>query len=107
MTHEQIDKRSMAMALAVVELVDGDPGRSGLVRARATCERWLREYGPDPNVAEWHGILKREWSEIRRVLLDPSEEGTRLRQNSPFAGVLPPRQRWDIYRRFRDGQTAA
>ena len=81
------------MARAVAESIDRDPERLGLARARATCERWLREYGPDPNVEEW-------------TLLDESERGARLRQNSPFAGVLPPRQRWDIYRKFRDDSTA-
>ena len=107
MTHQQIDMRSLAMAQAIADLIDRDPERRGLVHARTTCERWLREYGADPNVEEWVTILARPWDEVRGVLLDTSEEGVRLRQNSPFAGVLPPRQRWEIYRRFRDGQTAA
>jgi len=94
------------MARAVAESIDRDPERLGLARARTTCERWLREYGPDPNVEEWRGIISRSWEEIRRTLLDESERGARLRQNSPFAGVLPPRQRWDIYRKFRDDSTA-
>lgn len=97
----------MAMAEAIVDLIDGDPERRGLERARTTCNRWLQEYGSDPNVEEWQDILVRPWSEIREVLLDTSDEGTRLRQNSPFAGVLPPKQRWAIYRKFRDEQTAA
>lgn len=107
MTHREIDQRSLAMARAIVEIVDHDPERRGLQRARDTCQRWLRQYGPDPNVEEWQHLLGRPWDDIRRVLLDPSEEGKRRRQNSPFAGVLPPRQRWDIYRRFRDDPTAA
>ncbi len=67
----------------------------GLSHARETCRRWLRDYGPDPNVEEWSRILERPWLQIKSILLDDSEEGKRLRQNSPFAGVLPPRQRWD------------
>jgi len=107
MTHDLIDKRSLVMAQAIVALIDADPQRRGLGRARATCSRWLQQYGPDPNVGEWQAILQRPWGEIRSVLLDKSEEGKRLRQNSPFAGVLPPRQRWDIYREFRDDPQAA
>ena len=107
MTHDEIDRRSLAMAKAIVELIDNDDERKGLSHARGTCRRWLTEFGPDPNVEEWSRILERSWSEIRQVLLDESEEGKRLRQNSPFAGVLPPRQRWDIYRRFRDEPHAA
>ena len=107
MTHQQIDMRSLAMAEAIVELIDTDPERLGLDHARKTCGRWLQEYGTDPNVEEWLHILSRPWEEIRRVLLDKSNEGARLRQNSPFAGVLPTRKRLAIYRKFRDEQTAA
>jgi len=90
------------MARAVVELIDGDPRRDGLQHARVTCERWQRTHGPDRNIDEWAAILIRPWAEIREIFLDESEEARRLRQNSPFAGVLPPRKRWEIYRRFRD-----
>ncbi len=95
------------MAQAVVELIDKDQERRGLGRARNTCRRWLEEYGSDPNVEEWQDILTRPWLEIRDILVDISDEGARLRQNSPFAGVLPPKQRWAIYRKFRDEPTAA
>jgi hypothetical protein len=43
-------------------------------------------------------ILQGSWPEIRSVLLDESEEGKRLRQNSPFCGILTPVERWAIYR---------
>ena len=99
--------RSLAMAKAIVELIDKDPEHRGLIRARNTCWRWLEEYGADPNVEEWQDILTRPWSEIRDILVSVSDEGARLRQNSPFAGVLPPKQRWAIYRKFRDESTTA
>lgn len=102
MQHEQIDQRSLAMARAIAEAIDNDPAQSGLRHARATCARWLQDYGPDRNVQEWEVILAQPWPEVRRVLLEDTEEGRRHRQNSPFAGVLPPRERWDIYRKFRD-----
>jgi hypothetical protein len=101
-THTQIDQRSLAMARAVVRLVDSDPARHGLERARVTGERWLREYGPDPTVSEWVARLRQSWDQVRAVLLEESAEGCRRRQNSPFAGVLAPQQRWAIYRQFRD-----
>jgi len=40
-------------------------------------------------------------------LTTQSDEGQRLRQNSPFAGVLPPQEVWEIKRRMRNDQTAA
>ncbi len=95
------------MAKAIVDLIDHDPSQAGLSRARNTCKRWLEEQGPDPNVEEWQEILSGSWEDIRKVLLDTSENGARLRQNSPFAGVLPAKMRLDIYKKFRDDQTAA
>lgn len=100
-THTDIDVRSLDLARALVASIDADPARRGLARARATCERWRREIHDTPAIREWATILEQPWETVRAVLLDESEEGCRLRQNSPFAGVLPPRVRWDIYRRHR------
>lgn len=105
-THHQIDQRSLALARAVVEAIDQDPARAGLERARSTCRRWTLQ-SPSPAVAEWSRILEREWEAIRLLLLDPGEEGCRLRQSSPFCGVLSPRARWEIYRRIAHEHQAA
>ena len=96
-THQQIDKRSVAMAKAIVARIDGDPARSGLARAKATCQRWYRN-SPSRAIGEWLEILQRPWEEIRGVLLDESETGRRLRQSDPFCGILTPQERWEIYR---------
>jgi hypothetical protein len=32
-------------------------------------------------------------------LLDPSERGVQLRQNSPFCGILTAQERWAFYRK--------
>lgn len=99
MDHRAIEERSLMMARAVVERIDADPQRHGLDQARAVCRRWA-EQTRAPVVREWQTILDRAWSEIRSVLLDPSEEGRRLRQSDPFCGILSPRERWSLYREF-------
>jgi hypothetical protein len=104
--HEDIDRRSLVLARAVAAAIDADPRRAGLARARETCSRWQRQ-APTGSGAEWCAILERGWPEIRAVLLDPGPEGRRLRQGSPFCGVLSPRERWEIYRRFADEHPAA
>lgn len=105
-THEQIDLRSLALARAVADAIDRDPNKAGLARARSTCKRWQLQ-APSPAGAEWGRILELEWEAIRHFLLDPGEEGRRLRQSNPFCGVLTPRERWEIYRRFaHEHQTA-
>lgn len=105
-THQEIDQRSLALARAVVSVIDRDLERKGLRKARENCSRWYR-VDRSPAIAEWLAILKQDWPQIRKVLLDKGEEGRRLRQNSPFCGVLSPRERWDIYRRFQHESKAA
>jgi hypothetical protein len=100
-THQQIDLRSLAMARAIVGKIDRDPTRAGLAKARATCQRWVEQH-PLPALSEWLEILARPWDEVKRVLLDESESGQRLRQSDPFSGILTPRERWEIYRAHRE-----
>ena len=103
-THQEIDARSLAMARAIVRKIDSDPARQGIARAKSVCERWAR-LGNVPGVDEWREILDLPWGRLRVVLLDASEEGQRLRQNSPFCGVIAPKERWQIYREYRDNET--
>lgn len=100
-THQGIEERSLAMSRAIVARIDADPQRRGLDHARSVLARWL-ERRPHPTLLEWARILEGSWDDVRRVLLDPSEEGRRLRQSDPFCGILTPEERWEIYRRFRD-----
>jgi len=105
-SHRDIDQRSLALARAVAEIIDRDTERLGLQKARETCMRWFHD-NPAPAISEWLHILKQPWEEVRTVLLDESEQGQRLRQSSPFCGILSPRIRWEIYRRYAHEPKAA
>ena len=98
MTHTAIDERSLAMARAIVAKIDSDPKHLGLARARATCHRWLQRR-PSKQASEWQRILAQHWEQVRAILVDETQEGCRLRQNSPFCGILSQQERLDIYRR--------
>ncbi len=98
-THQEIDERSLALAHAVADQIDRDPQREGLRLARENCTRWLQR-GAHPAILEWQCLLGQEWESVRKVLLDDSEEGRRLRQSTPFCGILTPQERWEIYGRF-------
>jgi hypothetical protein len=54
--------------------------------ARANLQRWSQRNGDSPALlrcyAEWQAILDRPLDEVIAILLDPSDEGQRLRQNS-------------------------
>lgn len=100
-THQDLDRRSLALTQAIVAKIDAEPTRGGLEKAKQVNARWMAK-GVDSAIREWNRLLDLPWKELREVLLDPSEEGKRLRQTAPFCGILSPRERWDIYRRFRD-----
>jgi len=102
--HRQTEKRSLAMAQEIVRRIDADPEHRALGLARERCRAWL-EKAPCSDLHRWAAILEQPWNAVRRVLLDTSETGIRLRQSNPFCGVLTPRERWDIHRRMGNHET--
>ena len=55
---------------------------------------------------EWATILDRPVDAICEILCADTEEALRLRQNSPFAGVLPAQAVWEAKRRIRNEHAA-
>ena len=49
---------------------------------------------------EWREILDRPWPEIAALITGTDESAVRLRQSSPFAGVLTPSERRRVYEAF-------
>jgi len=103
--HPRIDAWSLAMMKEIVSRIDADPDRQGLQRAVATLQRW---HVNESNKAtdEWLQLLDLPWEELRVRLLDEGEHGQRLRSSAPFCGVLSPRERLDIFRKFRATESA-
>lgn len=68
--------------------------------ARENLRRWLAaEPGTTPSQArqEWQRILDAgDVEKIIRAMTDPSEEGHRRRQSTPFAGILTQEERRTI-----------
>ena len=50
---------------------------------------------------EWQRILREPWPVIAALLTDSGERATRLRQSTPFAGLLSVRERERVYAAFR------
>lgn len=70
--------------------------RADVDEARRQLRRWELEGRIDPRyAAAWHEILDRPVREVKRALLDTTQDADDLRQNSPFAGLLsdPERRR--------------
>lgn len=99
--HRLHDARSLAMHAVIARRIDRDPSLLGV--ALANLDRWKvqRQGLLPPALAEWEAILARPWPEIATLLCEQSERAVRLRQSTPFAGVLTPAERRRIHDAFR------
>lgn len=102
MDHEVRDKFSLALARAIVAGLPAHP--EWVEMARTNLARWSRLNADSPGLlrcyAEWQHILDQPVAAVAAVLVAETEEGQRLRQNSPFVGVLSPAQVWELKRRY-------
>jgi hypothetical protein len=87
-----------AIALKLI----ADPGRLSI--AHDNLHRWSSNAGrSQPYIDAWREILVKPASELVTLIQEDSEFMRAMRQNSPFAGVLSPRGRWEIYDAFAVG----
>lgn len=100
-SHRLLEARSLAMHAVIARKIERDPKL--LQIARRNVQRWTAQRGTDTPawLAEWREILGRPWQNIAALITEPSENGARLRQSSPFAGILTHQERWRIYEAFR------
>jgi len=99
--HRLLDARSLAMHCKIAQKISRDPELLNI--AKQNLARWSQKSaGEKPRyLAEWQEILDRPWMEIAGFITSTSEEATRLRSSSPFAGVLSAVERKRIYEAFR------
>lgn len=104
--HQIAEERSLALHDEVARRLQDDP--AALDRARSRVEEWLRDGSVHREYAlAWREALDRSLSEIVALLRDPGEHARALRQVSPFAGLVPPRTRWRIWREVRERLTGS
>jgi hypothetical protein len=99
--HRILDARSLALHCKAVQKISQDPIL--LEKAKANLSRWSAKIdGPKPRfLMEWDEILQKPWPKIAEMMTSMSEEATRLRSSSPFAGILNEKEREQIYAAFR------
>jgi len=94
-SHPWHDQLGLLYHRAIAEKIRREPGLVEI--ARGNLRRWLSaEPHAQPSQArrEWEQILaSQDLPEIIRIMTDPSEEGHRRRQSTPFAGILTPEER--------------
>ena len=73
--------------------------------ARGNLIRWMHRHGgaaeSPATYHEWLAILEKPLDQVMAIYTQQSDEGQRLRQNSPFAGVLSAREVWSIKEQCR------
>ena len=102
MSHELIDRRSLELNRLVVEKVRRQPELMDFVRQN--LERTLNESVLSEScknaLREWRTIFShKSFDEILDILVEDSDEGQRLRQSTPFTGILNQRERLEVFRR--------
>lgn len=88
--HERAERRSLAYHRAVAGRLTGN-----LVDdARHRALKWIGEGRLDPRYGErWLELLSEPIPVIKEAIVEDSQSGRDLRQNSPFAGALTDRER--------------
>jgi hypothetical protein len=109
MSHGLQDAVSLELARRIAAGLPQHP--EWLDLARSNLERWTRQNSDAPSLLrcydEWRELLARPVPEICAMLTAETDESQRIRQNSPFAGVLTPSEVWEIKARFRHATPAA
>ncbi len=104
LTHQQIDRRSLAFYRMIVYLIEHDPARRGLVAAKRKVSKWMKENPDQLSNKMWADILHKSWMETKMCLLEQSDKMQYLRQASPFAGeeCIPNAIRMRIIKKYYD-----
>jgi hypothetical protein len=102
MGHDLIDRRSLELNRLVAEKIRRHPELMDFVRQN--LDRTLREPVLSEScknaLREWRTILAlRSFDEVLGILVEDSDEGQRLRQSTPFTGILSQRERLEVFRR--------
>src|SRR5260370_36361193 len=100
--HRLAEERSVAYHWVIAERLGSEPEL--LAAARRRVRGWLASgaAAAPAFAAQWDRVLAGDLTSIKAVLVERSELADELRQSSPFAGALRPRERWQIWRDVRD-----
>ena len=100
-TQEWVDQRSLAMDKLVAQKLRVQPGL--LQNAKDNLNRWIQQQQPEvPRILiEWQEILE-NWplEKVLGLLTSFDEEARRLRQSSPFYGILSQEERLAIFKEY-------
>ena len=105
--HRLIDERSLAFDRLIAAKLRAEPAL--VEKARGILARWLETGSARarPALLEWQRLLSGPLDELLVILEAADERATRLRQSSPFCGILTQEERFHIIREFQARESAA
>jgi hypothetical protein len=99
--HRLAEARSLAAHRVIAERLLANPEL--LEHARARVDGWLAERSASDHYAmAWRELLAGDPESVARAIVEDSERARALRQCTPFAGVLDPRERWQLWAQVRE-----
>lgn len=99
--HRLAEERSLAYHRAVAARLREQPDLLGLARQRV--DAWIAGGGRSaPHARAWKSLLDGPREVLLAFLVDEGERARELRQSTPFAGFIDPRERWRIWREVRE-----
>ena len=105
-SHQFLDRLNLLYHREIAARLLADP-EAVLNRARNNIERWMPVHVGSFSIhalEEWRNLLNtKSISELVAILTEDSDEGQRLRQSTPFAGILSEKEREEIWRRCEEG----
>lgn len=99
--HRLAEERSLAYHTRIASDLSKFPALLDTARARVASWRENASVSA-PYIESWGNVLAGPIQAIINLLTDPSEHARELRQVSPFAGALPPRERWALWKSVRE-----
>ena len=95
-THQEIDQRSLALHQLVAEKVRHDEAL--LEKANQILRRWRATVSPRTFVYldEWQRLIDQGAEVCLAVAVEDSEHAAALRQASPLACLLTPKERFEF-----------
>ena len=106
-TPADIDARSLALHRAAARRLREDPAR--FERVKATLQRWHHQVDPAsrPLLQAWQALVDQGLEACLAMAEEESQRAQTLRQASPLAGVLEPKERFRVLRETRANWDAA
>lgn len=101
MNHRQLEERSLALHREIARQIERNPDLLVRVRERLIKDTSSGRFSNSlvEAMKEWLDLLNRSsLQEVLNLLVDEGEDARRLRQSTPFAGILSQEDRRRILR---------